>query len=304
PGAKSGFQSPRRDTMIDECVLSKLLIHSLLNTGGSPLMRVRGPHGLDAAGALCQEIPGRTPAEPTSESTRSWTCSLAGARSKTGFSTSHIQQAGGGRSPPALGGARGAAGPRSARRRRTRQPDQEPVWPPGGTPDRGERGVQAQPNGRILNQYRTRRQGGQGRTPEWIPGSCGSSVQWLPAEQSQVYARCREDLGRSIRIDPALCGNANTPHPTQKGDQLVIDAGKHVHRLVLERCEIPFDRAHARRLEVEEQQAMIGCQPVPLVWAPMVGSVHGRAGREFGLHLVQDALEGPTAYGSSRPSCL
>ena len=127
-----------------------------------------------------------------------------------------------------------------------------------------------------------------------FPASCGSSVQWLPAEQSQVDARCLEDLGRSIRIDPALCRNAHTPHPTQKGDQLVIDAGKHVHRLVLERCEIPFDRAHARRLEVEEQQAMIGCQPVPLVWAPMERSVHGRDGREFGLHLVQDALEEPT----------
>ena len=141
---------------------------------------------------------------------------------------------------------------------------------------------------------------GKGERQTGFPASCGSSVQWLPAEQSQVYARCLEDLGRSIRIDPALCRNAHTPHPTQKGDQLVIDAGKHVHRLVLERCEIPFDRAHARRLEVEEQQAMIGCQPVPLVWAPMERSVHGRDGREFGLHLVQDALQEPAIGNRER----
>src|SRR5206468_7681636 len=39
-------------------LLANSLLAALLNIGGSPLMRVRRPHGRDAADAPCQEIPG------------------------------------------------------------------------------------------------------------------------------------------------------------------------------------------------------------------------------------------------------
>src|SRR5437899_13111258 len=71
----------------------------------------------------------------------------------------------GAEAPARRGGAGAAAGPRSARRRRTAgQTGRWPRSPSDRTPARGERGGQLQPNGRILDEYRTNGTNGQGRS--------------------------------------------------------------------------------------------------------------------------------------------
>src|SRR6266545_4901317 len=99
--------------------------------------------------------------------------------------------------PPKRGGARAVPGPRSARRRRTAEANRRwPERPADRTPRWGVRGVQGQPNGRILGQYRTEGRNGQGTDREGR----------IPAPKTTTVRTADASL-RLSRADRASRGN-------------------------------------------------------------------------------------------------
>ena len=118
----------------------------------------------------------------------------------------------GARNPPRKGGARAGAGRRSARRRTAHHARRERERPPDGVPRRDGRGDQSQPNGRILDQYRTDEPGGQGGRRRPASGPFGSGPPVVREEPFPIEER-RDDLPCS-QVD--ILEGATGPEPLRQ----------------------------------------------------------------------------------------
>ena len=88
------------------------------------------------------------------------------------------------------------------------------------------------------------------------------SLERLASQEPEVDNRGLADLRSSVGVHPALDRNAQASHAAQGAEELSIDSGEGVERLVPHGAQIPLQGPAARGLEVEQEEADRRVQPV------------------------------------------
>src|SRR5438094_2793959 len=95
------------------------------------------------------------------------------------------------------------------------------------------------------------------------------SLERLASQEPEVDNGGLADLRSSVGVHPALDRNAQASHAAQGTEELSIDSGEGVERLVPHGAQIPLQGPAARGLEVEQEEADRGVQPVSGVRTPV-----------------------------------